>query len=57
MGGPVPPSNAWLLGPTQVNILNSITIDSLQLLFAGLMVVTDSQGDQQTTLLHDSLHL
>jgi len=42
--GSGPPSNTWFLGPTQVNIPNSITVGSAA--FAGLTGVTDRQTDR-----------
>jgi len=48
--GDLDPSHPWFLGPTRVNILNSITTASAA--FAGLTVVSrDRQTDRHTTLL------
>jgi len=50
MGDMDPPLNTWFLGPTWVHNLNSISITSA--IFAGLTIMTDTQTDRQTTLLH-----
>jgi len=42
MGASGPPSKTWFLGPIQVNISNSITIDPAT---TGIMVVTDRPTD------------